>query len=65
MLPAANKENEMRPFSALLLLLAMAASMTQGSQATKGVRLEHHSWREAEKLLLHDAVVVSKSTARI
>ena len=48
----------MRPFSALLLLLATAASITQGSQAPKGVKLEHHSWREAEKLLLHDAVVV-------
>src|SRR5687768_7752466 len=48
----------MRPLAALALLFAMTASMAQGTQPAKGVRLEQHSWKEAEKLLTADSVVV-------
>ena len=48
----------MRPFAALTLLFAVTASVAQNTAPSKGVRLEQHSWKEAEKLLSADAVVV-------
>ena len=48
----------MRPFAALTLLFAVTASVAQNPPLSKGVRLEHSSWKDAEKLLTADSVVV-------
>lgn len=48
----------MRPVAVLMWLFVVTAVMAQGPAPGKGVRLDQQSWRDAEKLLLSDAVVV-------
>lgn len=48
----------MRPLVALTFLFAITASLAQETQPAKGVRLEQSSWKDAEKLLTADTVVV-------
>ena len=48
----------MRPFTILMLAVGFTASLAQGTQPAKGVRLEHYSWKGAEPLLTADTIVV-------
>ena len=48
----------MRPVAALAILFALTASLAQGQLRTKGFRLEQYSWKDAEKLLAPETVVV-------